>query len=228
MKKTYAEVSIGNIYSENHEINPKDDILSAIQYKIKKNEFEKYSAGILPFYIKNKTIYFLLGKDNEGKWSDFGGRSEISDKGRWDVTAAREFYEETIGSVIELSTMVTKLQLNRNYIRINDKTLGNSEYYMYVVKIPYKEIYRHNFISTLSFINYINKNNKYEYKKYLEKIDIQWVSIDTIKKSLESNDNEHEEYPLRYIFKRTLEKNINKILEFCNLYMDKGHECMYE
>jgi hypothetical protein len=226
MKKTYAELCSLTQRTENDDggggIGPKYDILNTI--KKKKYDYEKYSAGVLPFFIKNKTIYFLLGRDSDGKWSDFGGRSEMGDNGRWDVTAAREFYEETIGSVIELSTMITKLQMKKNYIRIQDKTLGNSDYYMYVVRIPYNEIYRHNFHSTLSFLKYTaGKQNGT--KKYLEKNDIQWVSIDTIKNSMVSD---LEEYPLRPIFKRTLEGNLQKIVEFCEIYMGNGHNVIYE
>ena len=38
-----------------------------------------YAAGIL-FYSKtiDQTPYFLLGKDFENRWSNFGGRCELS------------------------------------------------------------------------------------------------------------------------------------------------------
>ena len=65
------------------------------------SNYEIYSAGVLPYTIHKDTIYFLLGRDSENKWSDFGGRVEPKDKGDYDVTAAREFYEETLGSVYD-------------------------------------------------------------------------------------------------------------------------------
>ena len=191
---------------------------------------KRYSAGILPFYVKNRTIYFLLGRDTPrdlvSHWSDFGGRSELGDNGRWDYTAAREFYEETIGSVMDISTIMSKLTNKKNYTKIKGFTLNGSSYYMYLVKIPYKD-YRQNFQSTLSFIKYIqgsSKTTKLEYK-YFEKTDIQWISLDTIIDASNLTDNS-ELYPLRPVFKKTLFDNIDLIKEFCqssnntNIFVD--------
>ena len=186
---------------------------------------KRYSAGILPFAIKNTSIYVLLGRDvphpesnksnnandEVGSWSDFGGRSEISDNGRWDYTAAREFYEETIGSIMDISTMISKLSNKKNYIKIKSITLNGFPYYMYLLKIPYKD-YRQNFQGTLSFIKYINDSTKLDYK-YFEKTDIQWISLDTL---LESTRDETL-YPLRPVFKKTISANIEIIKEFCTL-----------
>lgn len=169
-----------------------------------------YSAGILPFSIKEKTIYFLLGKDIEQKWSDFGGRSEGQDKGRWDVTATREFYEESVGSVMDIPSMLAKLQHRKNYIKIKSKTLNGSPYYMYLVKIPYKEIYKENFDSTLKFMRY----TKMFEKKYLEKLDIQWVSLETIYASLDEENNDTINIPLRKVFRKTLVDNLDTISKF--------------
>jgi hypothetical protein len=182
--------------------------------KNKKDMVNVYSAGILPFYVKNKTVYFLLGKDPDGNWSDFGGRSEINDKGSWYYTAAREFFEETVGSIMDIQTILTKLQIKKNNLKINDKTLSGHPYYMYVLKVPYKETYRYNFKSTYSFIKYTNTYDRKIDYKYLEKTDIQWISLETIKKSMSSDT----EYPLRSIFKRTLEGNLDKIVEFCSAF----------
>jgi hypothetical protein len=235
--------SFNSVRNDNFIPDPRNEFLSAVPKKFFKDHTEKperynatYSAGILPFYTKNKTIYFLLGKDGySNTWSDFGGRADQSDNERWDVTAAREFFEETIGSVADITTMIAKLQIKKNYIKIKDKTLNNSVYHMYVLKIPYKEIYRHNFLSTLSFLKYIkgegkvdaNGKSSSEYKQYLEKIDMQWVSLDTIKNSM-SGSEESIEYPLRSIFKRTLERNYDRIVEFCNLFHDKNYNYLNE
>jgi hypothetical protein len=184
---------------------------------------EIYGAGVLPFYINNGNIFFLLGKDPDGKWSDFGGRSESFDEGRWDVTAAREFYEETIGSVMDTQTILTKIQ-NRPNLRIKDKTQNGYPYYMYVIKIPYKDMYRYNFKSTFSFMKYINstsEHKKFDYK-YFEKTDIQWISLDTLKKSIYDDSSE---YPLRSIFKRTMEGNIVNIIKFCNIFNEYNFLC---
>ena len=176
-----------------------------------------YSAGILPFAIKNNTVYFLLGKDPEQNWSDFGGRSEGQDRGRWDTTATREFYEESIGAVMDIPTMLGRLQYRKNYIRVRGKTLNGSPYFMYVVKIPYKDSYRDNFHSTLEFMKYTRGCDK----KYLEKLDIQWVSLETIYASMENSDNDSViNFPLRRVFKKTLVDNLEIISNFPTQFFD--------
>jgi hypothetical protein len=142
------------------EENPKEHFLTKVTTRKRYNSEIKgsrknfYCAGILPFYVKNSTVYFLLGKDHEGKWSDFGGRSEGKDNGRWDVTAAREFYEETIGSVMDIPSVLSRISMKKHHLKIKSKTLNGSNYFMYVLRIPYKDYYRINFTSTLSFIKY--------------------------------------------------------------------------
>lgn len=189
----------------------------------RKSQKHFYSAGILPFYVKNKTIHFLLGRDPDGKWSDFGGRSEGQDQGRWDMTAAREFYEETIGSVMDIPTILSRMQNKKNHIKVKGKTYSGSPYFMYVVRIPYKESYRQYFHSTLSFIKYTHdhqaKKSPFVDYKYFEKTDIQWISIETLKTSLETTENsEMINYPLKTVFKNTLEGHFDRINEFCNCF----------
>lgn len=52
------------------------------------------NAGILPYTFKRGTVYFLIGKEPNELWADFGGRAELQD-GTTEDTAAREFSEET-------------------------------------------------------------------------------------------------------------------------------------
>ena len=65
-----------------------------------------YASGVL-FYSKSvdNTIYFLLGKDIDSKWSDFGGGCELSDKGDTEITATREAWEETLGAVYDYDVL---------------------------------------------------------------------------------------------------------------------------
>jgi len=175
-----------------------------------------YSAGILPFYVKNNTIYLLLGKDHEGKWSDFGGRSEGQDRGRWEITAAREFYEESVGSIMDIPTTLSRLQHRKNFSKIRGKTLNGSPYFMYFLKIPFKETYRDNFISTLTFIQFAKNFDK----KYIEKTDIQWISLDTILASLDEENENIINYPLRKVFKNTFVDNIKEIKKFGEMFFD--------
>lgn len=175
-----------------------------------------YSAGILPFYVKNNTIYLLLGKDQDGKWSDFGGRSEGQDRGRWDATAAREFYEESVGSIMDIQTTLSRLQHRKNYLKLKGKTLNGSTYFMYFLKIPFKETYRDNFHSTLSFIQFTKNFDK----KYIEKTDIQWISLDTIQIALEEDNSKIINYPLRKVFKKTFVDNLQLIKNFGSTFYE--------
>lgn len=53
------------------------------------------NAGILPYcYDLQGNAYFLIGKEHDGTWADFGGFAEKSDADTR-TTAAREFSEET-------------------------------------------------------------------------------------------------------------------------------------
>lgn len=177
-----------------------------------------YSAGILPFYVKNNTVYLLLGKDKEGSWSDFGGRSEAQDHGRWDITAVREFYEESIGSIMEIPMILSLIQNKKNCLRLKGKTLNKSPYYMYFVKIPFKDYYRENFKSTLKFINYAQVFDK----KYNEKTDIQWISLETLYTSIDKENKSIINYPLREVFIDTFINNINHIKNFSENFFDKS------
>lgn len=141
--------------------------------------YEIYSAGILPYTNYKGTIYFLLGRDSDNKWSDFGGRVEPNDRGDYETTAVREFFEETLGSVFDYD--YTK-KLIKKCPKIVSKTGSGHNYYMYLLKLQYSEIIRTKFISTKGFINNIITTID---KKYIEKNDIRWVSIETIEHSIE-------------------------------------------
>ncbi len=144
------------------------------------NNFEIYSAGILPYAHFKGTIYFLLGRDSDNKWSDFGGRVEPKDKNDHDITATREFFEETLGCVYEYD-YTKKLLKNKKCAKIISKTGAGHPYYMYLLKINYSDIVRLKFMSTKNFLSNIVTNID---KKYIEKNDIRWVSLETIEHSI--------------------------------------------
>jgi hypothetical protein len=90
--------------------------------KINKNQ-TRYSAGILPYtFDQNGKCLFLLGKDNDNDWSDFGGRCEFKDRSDPINTATREFYEETLGAVLTIEECINKL--GTSPIKIISKTLN--------------------------------------------------------------------------------------------------------
>lgn len=163
-----------------------------------------YAAGIL-FYSKtiDQTPYFLLGKDFENRWSNFGGRCELSDKHDSEVTASREAWEETLGAVYDYDNLRTLIK-NKSAKCITSRTPSGNPYYMFIVKIPFSTAYRDRFTSTKKFISNISVD-----KKFLEMNDIKWVSIDTIKYSLE---NKKSFIKLRTVFEQTLAICIDDII----------------
>lgn len=168
------------------------------------SNYEIYSSGVLPYTFYKGTIYFLLGRDSDNKWSDFGGRVEPKDKGDYETTAAREFFEETLGSVYDVD--YTKKTIKKSN-KINSKTSSGHNYYMYLLKLQYTDIIRTKFSSTKNFINNIGTSID---KKYIEKNDIRWVSIETIEHSLEGKSL----ISLRNVFLNTYKNNKNEIDSF--------------
>jgi hypothetical protein len=164
-----------------------------------------YSAGILPYQIgENGKIYFLLGKDTQGTWSDFGGKCEFQDKNNIKETASREFFEESLNSIIDLNTTREMLKNEKNYTLINSRTVSGSPYYMFILRVPMlPDTSRDRFKRTLQYLQYTNANYS-----YLEKTDVKWVSLDTILHCL--IDTKYEEelgWPLRKVFRKTLVNN---------------------
>lgn len=166
---------------------------------------EIYSAGILPFYKKNDSIYFLLGKDNDNRWSDFGGKVEAKDKFDKDITAAREFWEESMGAIYDYD-IIKKIIKYRKCPYIISKTISGHPYYMYLLKLDYSDNYRIRFISTKNFINKLNID-----RKYTEKNDIRWISIENI-------ENSKGFITLRSIFNTTFNEYKNDIINIINNY----------
>ena len=82
--------------------------------KTNRSIVNRYSAGVLPYtFDQHSNCLFLLGKDNENDWSDFGGRCEFKDFSDEKNTASREFYEETLGAVINIPEVIEKI--NNSY-----------------------------------------------------------------------------------------------------------------
>ena len=150
-----------------------------------------YSAGILPYTIRNNEIYYLLGRDwrDEG-WSDFGGKAEEGDENDIATTAIREFYEETLG-VVKYKNEMNADDINR-LTCIQSVTLNGSPYHMYLMYVN-DECYNKYFHKTYTFV----KQSIPRDAKYLEKCELSWVS---------SRDMKGCHIKLRSIFKRTLNR----------------------
>jgi len=161
-----------------------------------------YSAGVLPYCkCQDGNVYFFLGRDYDNKWSDFGGRSEPKDRGEIEMTAAREFWEESMGCIDEQETIRVTLKYKK-IPYISTKTPGGYPYYMYLLKVPYSMNYRQNFTSTRNFVVKTDID-----KKYTEKYDVRWVSLDTLKYTISVKNM----ISLRGIFQTTFTNNLKEI-----------------
>ena len=128
-----------------------------------------YCAGVLPYTSFNNNIYFLLGKSRRsGRLITFSGKNSQFDATRKD-TAAREFFEETLGSVIDRSTMTSIL--DRCKIVLESTTPRGQPCFTYVVEIPFRKHYALCFTKTRGFLEAINMRGP----EYLEMCDIKWV-----------------------------------------------------
>jgi len=163
-----------------------------------------YAAGILVYSKYKGNIYFLLGRDNYNKWSDFGGKSELKDHGDIEQTASREFYEESLGSIYDINFIKKKIKHNKS-IKIKSKTYNGSPYYMYLLNINYSDEYRTRFNCTKNYLKTIIKKDNY----YLEINDIRWISIDTLMHSI----NNKSLISLRNVFLTTFKNNYKLILK---------------
>ena len=157
------------------------------------NNKQPYSAGILPYTIVNNEILYLLGRDwRDTGWSDFGGKCEEIDKSDPRNTAIREFYEESMGSIVPLH----KLNNYKSTLGepIKSVTLNGSPYYMYYMYVVYDD-YQMYFDKIYQFIQFTNGKDS----KYLEKCEIKWISSKDMKQCL-------QHMKLRNIFKKTIHR----------------------
>ena len=177
-------------------------------YKKVKNGINRYSAGVLPYtYDQNGVLLFLLGKDLDNDWSDFGGRCEFKDHNEPINTASREFYEETLGAVISISDCIQKITNNKNELIIS-KTLNGSPYYMYCMYVDFLN-YSDTFYKTTNFIKY--QFDRKSTSKIIEKNTIRWVTMDTLMACIENKDFSTP-IPLRGVFYKTISEFKEKIL----------------
>jgi hypothetical protein len=171
---------------------------SSWTYKKTNKNFVRYSAGILPYsFDQNGQLFFLLGKDNDNDWSDFGGRCEYKDQNEPINTATREFFEESLGAVLNIQECTNVINENN---KIVSKTLNGSPYYMYPIYIEYVN-YSDTFQKTKEYLKYQFDNSITS--KLIEKTAIRWVSMDTLMNNIE-NKNPSSPISLRGVFYRTI------------------------
>lgn len=149
-----------------------------------------YASGILPVSrTPEGKLVFLLGKDvRDGTWSDFGGKVERPDAGPLD-TAAREFYEETLGVVAPRAGMRQRM-IPSNCVVLRGTTQNGHPYWMFVMEVPYSASVRNHFLKSAAFLK--SKN----LLALVEKVDVAWVDLETL-----------WIIPKRGVFERTVRRN---------------------
>lgn len=166
-----------------------------------------YNAGILPYQIGlDGKIYFLLGKDQQGYWSDFGGKCDsIKDKNNIKHTAARELFEESCGSLMSIEETKKMLVNSNNYVLINSESLSGISYYMFILKVPFRpNVVSDRFNRTYNVLKYVGVNYQ-----YVEKNEVKWFSLDKLINMIDGKKSELG--PLKEVFRQTLINNKHEL-----------------
>ena len=153
-----------------------------------------YSAGVLICKREGDQLYFLLGRDSKYKtWSDFGGKNESVDKMYPEKTAAREFYEESCGTIYSKYKIRQMLKHKKPYLC---SSYLNNPYYMYLIYDGNATVEHFEKIRNL-----LLKRPDVSFK-FLEKDKVKWFDYDYIK-------NNPDDF--RCVFYKSLQNNIDTI-----------------
>lgn len=136
-----------------------------------------YAAGILPVTWHEGQLLFLVGKDHRDGYSDFGGKAERVDRGCSTHTAAREFYEETLGTVTSSKAVLAHMTTPGNSAMLRSSTQNGYDYYMYIVEVPFVPHLRASFRKVWKFLHSLSLS-----RVYVEKCDVQYVTWDMLQK----------------------------------------------
>jgi 8-oxo-dGTP pyrophosphatase MutT (NUDIX family) len=166
------------------------------------------AGSILPVTIHNGKLFFLFGKENPMEdsskgWSDFGG---AVDKGETPFTAAlREGSEELTGFLGDKAQIKKLIQKGGGMYK-----LTHNDYNVHIFFMEYDE----------NLPKYYNKNHSFLWgrmdkkllndTKLFEKIEIDWFSIDDMKKRRSEFRNFYQE--IVDLFLRDIE-NIRKFID---------------
>jgi len=149
------------------------------------------AGSILPVAIHNNELYFLFGKENPMEdsskgWSDFGGRM---DNGETPFTAAlREGSEELTGFLGNKNQLKKLIRQGGGFYKI-----VHNDYHVHIFFMQYDE----------NLPKYYNQNHRFLWEKMdnkllndsklFEKIEINWFSIDDIKRRKKEFRNFYQE-----------------------------------
>jgi 8-oxo-dGTP pyrophosphatase MutT (NUDIX family) len=138
------------------------------------------AGSILPITIHNNKLYFLFGKENSMEdsakgWSDFGGGCENGENPF--ETALREGGEELTGFLGDGKNINSLIKKGGGVYQLTHNT-----YHVHMFYLPYDE----------NLPKYYNQNHRFLWErmdhkllnnsKLFEKIEIDWFSVDKMKK----------------------------------------------
>jgi 8-oxo-dGTP pyrophosphatase MutT (NUDIX family) len=166
------------------------------------------AGSILPVTIHKNKLYFLFGKENAMEdsakgWSDFGGRM---DNGETPFTAAlREGSEELTGFLGDKNELKKLINKGGGVYKLTHNT-----YHVHIFFMEYDE----------NLPKYYNQNHRFLWNKMdkkllndsklFEKIEIDWFSIDDMKKRKHEFRNFYQE--IVDLFLKDIE-NIHRFLD---------------
>lgn len=135
----------------------------------------KYCSGILPYCYYNNSLYFLLGKSKRNnRLITFSGKNDDIEDDPCE-TAAREGYEETLGCILDKSSMLEKVRKCERILV--SRTPRGMPCYTYVIEIPFRKHYSVSFSKTRDFLYCMGINKMYHLQ---EMTDIKWLCASTM------------------------------------------------
>lgn len=172
-----AQVGVNRFATQNHKTKYEDLSLRP----------DHTGGGVLPYWVNEGVIYFLLSKEGFGSakntWCDFGG---AKDRGETLLdSAARECWEESRGILGDLKTIRKK---------ISQSAPIGKKYGMFFLEVDRSQDLTNNNFVKRTFSDFHR----------MEKTEIAWVKADDVFKAVISGDRVSSSIELRGFFAETL------------------------
>jgi 8-oxo-dGTP pyrophosphatase MutT (NUDIX family) len=166
------------------------------------------AAGVLFYAVTAQgERLFLIGKEqafhgwqDSEKWADFGGGVDVADE---DIasTAARESYEETMGSIQNKEVLLNRLHNGESAAVFDIQTpQSSSSYRMFLLRIPY-----HDYNMIVNRFRYYLRSHKIQFLD-AEKTALEWVNSEAL---ISENS--------QFIFRETFSAAIREIAQTIEL-----------
>lgn len=140
-----------------------------------------HCSGVIPYCLYGNACYFLLGKTRTGKLLTYTGKSELDREkaGFFEapvVTAAREFFEESLGSIISYTQCLEACKACDKEKVLVSSTPKNTVCYTFLIEVAYRRHYSSMFLKVKSFLEFM-KLNGHQLNEFCE---IKGVCFDTL------------------------------------------------